>query len=157
MFEFEFVVSDPIGIHKIFENLQILSNNVQPEELQFEIIGDSYQFNKGRIYHSTLTKEDVEDRFAEARKFTSELIDIQYDVDVTNNTEDPVYNKPTLVASSIKPFRNASRLNDRGFAIYARIKKEPITGQYHIVIPQECRNQETNGVILGNIKYREDS
>lgn len=41
-FEFEFVVNDPIGMHKIFENLMIVSNNVAPEEIQFEIEGDVY-------------------------------------------------------------------------------------------------------------------
>ena len=28
-----------------------MSNNVQPEQLTFEIIGDAYQFNKERISH----------------------------------------------------------------------------------------------------------
>lgn len=41
-FEFEFVVNDPIGMHKVFENLMIVSNNVAPEEIQFEIEGDAY-------------------------------------------------------------------------------------------------------------------
>ena len=48
-FEFEFVVSDPIGINKIFENLQIISNNVSPEELQITIIGDDYTFKRDEI------------------------------------------------------------------------------------------------------------
>jgi len=48
-FEFEFVVSDPIGINKIFENLQIISNNVSPEELQITIIGDDYTFKRNKI------------------------------------------------------------------------------------------------------------
>lgn len=43
-FEFEFVVSEPIGVHKIFDNLQIISNNVEPNSLSFEIVGDSYSF-----------------------------------------------------------------------------------------------------------------
>ena len=41
-FEFEFVVNDPIGLHKVFENLMIVSNNVAPEEIQYEIEGDAY-------------------------------------------------------------------------------------------------------------------
>ena len=45
-FEFEFVINDPIGMHKIFENLTIVSNNVQPESIQFEIEGDSYSMWK---------------------------------------------------------------------------------------------------------------
>lgn len=45
-FEFEFVVSDPIGINKIYENLQIISNNVQPNEMEISIIGDDYEFKR---------------------------------------------------------------------------------------------------------------
>ena len=51
----------PQGVHKIIENLQILSNNVQPEQLTFEIIGDSYFFNKERIMHLAREKEDFTD------------------------------------------------------------------------------------------------
>ena len=45
-FEFEFVVSDPIGVQKIFDNLQIISNNVQPNELEITILGDDYEFKR---------------------------------------------------------------------------------------------------------------
>ena len=50
-FNFEFVVNEATGLHKIFENLVIISNNVQPAEIDFELIGDAYLFNKARIYH----------------------------------------------------------------------------------------------------------
>lgn len=49
-FEFEFVVNTPIGLHKIFNNLIIISNNVQPKEFEFEIIGDVYEFKKSGLY-----------------------------------------------------------------------------------------------------------
>ena len=52
-FEFEFVVNKPIGLHKIFNNLVIISNNVQPKELEFEIIGDVYDFKKSGIYKNS--------------------------------------------------------------------------------------------------------
>lgn len=55
-FEFEFVVSDPIGVNKIFDNLQIISNNVQPQEMEITIIGDDYMFNRKDI-----TAEEVEE------------------------------------------------------------------------------------------------
>lgn len=56
VFEFEFVVSDPIGVNKIFDNLQIISNNVQPKEMEITVIGDDYMFNRKNI-----TAEDVEE------------------------------------------------------------------------------------------------
>lgn len=48
-FEFEFIVSDPIGISKMFDNLQIISNNVQPDELQITVVGDDYMFKRDEI------------------------------------------------------------------------------------------------------------
>lgn len=49
-FEFEFIVNDPKGIHKIFDNLVIISNNVEPNSLEVEIIGDAYHFTKENIF-----------------------------------------------------------------------------------------------------------
>lgn len=51
-FEIEFVVNDPVGMHKIFDNLVIISNNVQPKEIEYEIIGDVFNFNKAGIFAS---------------------------------------------------------------------------------------------------------
>lgn len=45
-FEFEFAVNQPAGLHKIFDNLVILSNNVEPNSIEFEIIGDAYNFKE---------------------------------------------------------------------------------------------------------------
>ena len=43
-------MNDQVGLHKIFDNLVIISNNVQPKELEFEITGDVYNFNKSNIF-----------------------------------------------------------------------------------------------------------
>ncbi len=47
-FEFEFVVRDAPDSHKIFDNLQIISNNAAPESFHYEVIGDSYEFAKDK-------------------------------------------------------------------------------------------------------------
>ena len=49
-FELEFVVNAETGLHKIFDNLVIISNKVKPEELQFTITGDVYNLNKAKLY-----------------------------------------------------------------------------------------------------------
>ena len=43
-FELEFVVVDDPSSHKVFENLQIISNFAEPESFHFEIVGDYYEF-----------------------------------------------------------------------------------------------------------------
>lgn len=44
-FEYEFVVVDNPGVHKIFNNLQIVSNKAQPDSFHYEIVGEVYDFN----------------------------------------------------------------------------------------------------------------
>ncbi len=41
-FEFEFVMQDNPGSHKILDNLMIVSNNVEPESFTFSVTTDSY-------------------------------------------------------------------------------------------------------------------
>lgn len=59
-FEFEFVVNQPLGIQKIFNNLVIISNNAEPNSLEVEIIGDAYEFSKEFIYWSNKHEDNVE-------------------------------------------------------------------------------------------------
>lgn len=59
-FEFEFIVADKPETHKIFENMQILSNMAEPESFHFEITGDSYEFKNdfpNMYYRQEATKE----------------------------------------------------------------------------------------------------
>ena len=48
-FEFECVVVNDPSVHKIFRNLELVSNNVKPESFHYEIIGDSYDFAKDKV------------------------------------------------------------------------------------------------------------
>lgn len=43
-FEFEYVVADKPGVHKIFTNLQLISNKAKPESFHYEIVGESYDW-----------------------------------------------------------------------------------------------------------------
>lgn len=151
-FEFEFVVNEPTGVHKIIENLQILSNNVQPEQLTFEIIGDAYQFNKERILHTARADESFSDRI---------------ESNLTNKDNHNIPNK-TLVDTEkynvSKFFRNTSKVKhftgetwDGVSTNKSAMEKERAINQFHISIPQECRNIETFGRRLGNIHYKGDS
>ena len=47
-FEFEFVVADNPDTHKIFDNLQIISNKAEPESFHYEIVGECYDFAKDK-------------------------------------------------------------------------------------------------------------
>ena len=58
-FEFEFVVSEPIGLHKIFDNLVIISNKVEPKSIEIEVIGDVYDFKKSGLLTDTEFKSNT--------------------------------------------------------------------------------------------------
>lgn len=47
-FEFEFIVNQGPDTHKIFDNLQIISNSAEPESFHYEIIGDCFDFAKDK-------------------------------------------------------------------------------------------------------------
>lgn len=59
-FEYEFIVNQPAGFHKIFNNLMIISNNVEPDSLEIEIVGDSYDFKEEFIKQ---TNENIKYKF----------------------------------------------------------------------------------------------
>ena len=73
-FEFEFVVSDPVGIHKIFDNLQIISNNVQPKELEITIIGDDYMFKRDELSFTDQDYEYVREEYPSHQSSTTSNI-----------------------------------------------------------------------------------
>lgn len=47
-FEYEFVVVDNPATHKIFENLQIVSNRAVPDSFHYEVVGESYEFHEDK-------------------------------------------------------------------------------------------------------------
>ena len=47
-FEFECVVVDDPSIHKIFTNLELISNKVKPESFHYEVVGDVYDFSEDK-------------------------------------------------------------------------------------------------------------
>ena len=125
-FEFEFVVNDPAGVHKIFENLMILSNNIQPSEIDFQIVGDSYLFNRARIYHDA---KNIYGNFGNDKPYI----------------KDDLFTKDNFATDDFKPmFYNAI------------VEYDPVLDEYTLVIKQTCKNKETYGVRLGNIQYKED-
>ena len=126
-FEYEFVVNTPAGVHKIFENLAIMSNNVQPVEIDFEFVGDAYLFNKARIYHDA-----------------SNLYGLKGE-DKAYIIEQEGFNKDNYAINDFTPmFKNAT------------VNYDHVLDEYTIAVKQTCKNKESYGLRLGNIQYKED-
>ena len=130
-FEFEFVVNSPVGLHKIFDNLVIISNKVQPEEIEFEVIGDVYGFKKsglfksGKGFKNTKVKYDQmmnqytlvtsqECKNIENPKYGRRLGNIHYKEDSWYLTIDPIKYDPKFVANSSDKINwSSTRIRDK--------------------------------------------
>lgn len=61
-FEFEFVINDVQGVQKIFDNLKIISNNVEPNSLIYEITGDGFDWAKYKEDIYNINKKFLEEK-----------------------------------------------------------------------------------------------
>ena len=155
-FEFEFVVNEPAGLHKIFNNLVIISNNVQPSEIEYEIVGDVYGFNKAGIFWS------------QNKNYWEKLPENQKDSD---KEWSPEYNKPVELLPAAKeerkeyPFTDSVReqwIKDRPIQTSeefknAEVEWDPILNQYLLKVKQPCYDIKNYGRMRGNITYKEDA
>ena len=153
-FEFEFVVNEPTGLHKIFNNLVIISNNVAPSEIEYEIVGDVYGFNKAGIFWSK-NKDYWEKR----------------DTPDSNKEWSPEYNKPVELlpaapeerteypyTDSVREqwIKNRPRQTSEQFK-NTTVEWDPILNQYLLKTNQKCYDIKNYGRMRGNITYKEDA
>ena len=134
-FEFEFIVNTPAGVHKIFDNLVMISNNVEPETLEFEIIGDVYDFNKAGLYKSEHANSD---------EF--------WDIDGSFDSVGYAKKKLDLEKATAKDGKY-SQIFDKQ---QVEIEKDHVLNQYILKVKQPIKNIKTYGRRLGNIEYKED-
>ena len=130
-FEFEFVVNDQVGAHKIFNDLVIISNNVQPKELEFEIEGDVFNFNKAGIFRDSKWPNN---NYLWNEKYNKPI-----------KTIDHTGGETTYQAT--QEFNNCKVVWDTNL------------NSYSLIVNQECKNigNPKYGRRLGNIQYKEDS
>lgn len=132
-FEFEFVVAEPIGAHKIFNNLMVISNNAEPDSFEFEIIGDVYDFKKSGEYKNQdlfknikLNYDHILNQYTliknqkckNIEKVGRRLGNIQYKEDSWYSTIEPIIFK-----------NNSARIRDKFIKI--RVK---YSGKDHVIV-----------------------
>ena len=153
-FEFEFVVTEPTGLHKIFNNLVLISNNVQPSGIEYEIVGDVYNFNKAGIFwkynNSQLNSSEITTGGAEWSNTYNKPTELLPKA-TTERTEYPftdsvreqwIKNRP---AKTSEQFKNTTVVWD------------PILNQYLLKTNQKCYDIKNYGRMRGNITYKEDA
>ena len=146
-FEFEFVVNEPAGLHKIFNNLVIISNNVAPSEIEYEIVGDVYGFNKAGIFWSQnknyWEKEDNPDKEWDPKyNIPTKFEKIPTDSGTIPNREIWLKGQPSQTSEE---FKNTT------------VEWDPILNQYLLKTNQKCYDIKNYGRMRGNITYKEDA
>ena len=141
-FEFEFVVNSEVGLHKIFDNLVIISNRVQPKSLEFEITGDVYSLFKKEGVYSKNSKKEIAEQFKnvttkydsilnqyslvisqdlkDVEQFKRRLGNIHYKEDSWYVTIDPIiYDLPTRT-------RQSTRIRDKYLKVRVKYSGEDL-------------------------------
>lgn len=173
-FEFEFVVADNPQLHKIFDNLEIISNNAEPESFHYEIIGDCFEFAKDKknmYIRQEATKE----------LYQNNGFDVLYDKDYINLQEKQrplvneygqevkgLYDKSTLFPlyysrrDSFNEIEDFYHLKDnvstKDFSARAgaELVRYENLGEYRIWNHAKAIDLNDKGRIRGNMQYQED-
>lgn len=167
-FEFEFVVNDQPTLHKIFDDLEIISNKAEPESLHYEIVGDCYDFaddKKNMYIRQEATKE----------LYQYNGVDVTYDHNYSDLKEEPrnsgvgnYYDKSTILPlwvarqDTINEIENYYHLKDGGntkdFSAMAggEIVRYDTLGEYRIWNHALAVDITKTSRLRGNMHYRED-
>lgn len=161
-FEFEFVVNEPAGLHKIFNNLVIISNNVQPSEIEYEIVGDVYGFNKAGIFWKQ-NKNYWEKQ--EKPVYSKEWENYNTPVKLLPKEGEPFIPEYSIKDGDKNPTNGSQRLpwiKDEPIKTSEDFKNttvewDPILNQYLLKTNQKCYDIKNYGRMRGNITYKEDA
>ena len=144
-FEFEFVVNEPVGLHKIFDNLVIISNKVEPKSIEFEVIGDVYNFKKAGLFktgkgfkntkvdydpilnqYTLITEQEC--RNIENSEYGRRLGNIHYKEDSWYLTVEPIKFDPEFQADEQHPPKkwNSARIRDKFAKIRVKYSGEDL-------------------------------
>lgn len=159
-FEFEFVVADNPQVQKIFENLQIISNNVAPESFHYEIVGDGYDFSDDKenmFFRQEATKEfyqyngsDIvfDERYRKmtpSKKAKSTIFPLYYSRQDTINELYDIYKQ--LTNAPDYDYNNLSG---------SEIVFDELLNQFSILMHAKAVDITKHGRIRGNMHYKED-
>lgn len=176
-FELEFVVADNPQAHKIFDDLEIISNNAEPESFHYEIVGDCYDFAKDKknmYIRQEATKELYQYNGSDIL-FNSDYVNLDsehrknYRIEKGQKIELNGYDRSTLLplyyqrrdsinevedyyAGTTAPSKDYSALSGGEIIRYDTLN------EYHIWNHAKAVDvaDPTKGRIRGNMQYKED-
>lgn len=173
-FEFEFIVADNPQLHKIFDNLQIISNNAEPESFHYGIVGDCYEFAKDKknmYIRQEATKELYQYNGCDVT-YDHEYSDLNSEhrplLDSDGNEIPGFYDRSTLMPlyysrqDTINEIEDSYHLKDdvptKDFSALAggEIVHYKTLDEYRIWNHAKAVDMQTKGRLRGNMQYNED-
>lgn len=173
-FEFEFVVADNSDKHKIFDNLEIISNNAEPDSFHYEIVGDCYDFAKDKknmYIRQEATKELYQYNGCDVT-YDHEYSDLDSEhrplLDSDGNEIPGFYDRSTLMPlyysrqDTINEIEDSYHLKDdistKDFSALAggEIVHYKTLDEYRIWNHAKAVDMESKGRLRGNMQYNED-
>ena len=158
-FEFEFVVADKPGYHKLFQNLQIISNKEAPESFHYEIVGEAYDFanDKQNMYFRQEATKNVYQYNGSNILFNSNYLDLELTQQNPSNmmtlyqsrvdTLDEIEDSYQTMTSLNKDYQNMSG---------SEIIFDEQLNEFRISTHIPAKNIQDVGRLRGNMNYQED-
>lgn len=168
-FEFEFIVADNPQAHKIFDNLQIISNNAEPESFHYEIVGDCYDFAKDKknMYIRQEATKELFQANGSNITFNDDYKNLKSEHRPLTSIPNGIYDRSTLFPLYYSRQDNINEIEDyyhmrteanKDFSALsgAEIIHNKLPDEYHIWNHAKAVDLVTNGRLRGNMQYKED-
>ena len=176
-FELEFVVADNPQAHKIFDDLEIISNNAEPESFHYEVVGDCYDFSKDKknmYIRQEATKELYQYNGSDIL-FNSDYVNLDsehrknYKIEEGQKIELKGYDRSTLLPlyyqrrdsiNEIEDYYAGATAPSKDYSALAggEIIRYDTLNEYHIWNHAKAVDisDPTKGRMRGNMQYKED-
>ena len=165
-FELEFVVASDPASHKIFDNLQIISNNAEPESFHYEVVGDAYSFandKKNMYIRQEATKElyqyngcDItfDKGYKELREYQRPIKGTEY---YDRSTLLPLYYSRQDTINDVEDYYHLKDdVSTKDFSALAGGEIVKYDDEYRIWNHAKAVDIKENGRMRGNMQYKED-
>lgn len=165
-FEFECVAIGDPSIHKVFNNLQIISNKAEPESFHYEIIGDSYNFaeDKPNIYYRQEATKETYQNLGSNIQFNKDYLDIT-PIRNSKSVIFPLYYArkkeldkiEDLYQQMYENYKTQDTSNRNYFNLSgSEIVHDKDLNEYRIAIHKGAYNIDKYGRLRGNMYYYKD-
>ena len=166
-FEFEFVVRKDASVHKVFNDLRILSNKAAPESFHYEVIGECYDLGNDKpnmYYRQEITKALYNLCLGSRIKYNPDFTHItpklalNIGANISKSTMFPLYYRRIHDANDVESYYQL--MKKTGFDYQnlsgSEIIYNELLNEFRIWCHVKGVDMKKEGRIRGNMHYKED-